>query len=733
MSERKACLLCLLSVLLATLLVGGGFLLGHGFNYFKSLVSPGSSNKVAMHKHFRSAVSLEEIRKSLRYFSSRPHIAGSPRQLELANDLARRWREAGFDRVEMPQYQVLLSFPQKDKPNLVTLLHSNGSIAYQTSAEEQVVANETLVSPFLAYAPSGTLEGELVYVNYGRLEDFARLRDNLGINITGKIAIMRMGSIYRGDKVMNAAANGAIGAILYTDPDTYAKEGQAKSDTYPFTPWLPPDGVQLGSVYSDMDTGDPLTPGLPAIPGMHRRSYKGSGLPSIPAQPISYGEAAQILSRMGGLAVPKEWRGSLNISYNLGPELTNNMRVKLEVHNKLEIKTIYNVIGTIYGQEEPDRYVLMGNHRDSWVFGAIDASTGTAVTAEISRGFGKLLKKGWRPRRTIMMCSWDAEEYGLIGSHEWVEEHHQVLRDRAVTYLNMDVAVGGNYVMQVAGSAMLKGAIMSQLRKIPEPQGSGRTLYDVMVEREPSKAEVNKPAYNGVASGSDYAPFSYFVGIPVADFTYAMGYENKSMFYPVYHSKYDTFEYMEKFGDPGFVAHKAIAQFGGSLLLSLADAPLLPLTVANYAIRMNQSFTNLRNRHLTSLTKQNITLEYLQGAVSDFQSVAKGFLATVAKARWSADWGEFRLMRRINDQLMAVEKSFIYANGLPGRPLVRHVLFAPELHNTYGTSSFPGISDAIYTASQSGKRWEDVSKQISIATQCVMAATEAIEPFRLLT
>ncbi|XP_032228690.2 glutamate carboxypeptidase 2 [Nematostella vectensis] len=732
-ARRRRCLVVTVVVLIAFLvgLLIGAFAISRSGSKEKHKIEDRGSQakRDVLQEEFRNLMNAENLRENLKYFSSRPHIAGSPRQVELANDLARRWREAGFDRVEMPQYQVLLSFPQKDKPNLVTLLHSNGSIAYQTSAEEQIAEpseNDTLViPPFLGYAPSGTVEGELVYVNYGRLEDFARLRDNLGINITGKIAIMRYGKNFRGNKVANAAKSGAIGAILFSDPADYAPMGYTANDTYPSTPWLPSTGAQRGSIYTGKGIGDPLTPGLPSIPGMYRRPYSQSELPAIPAHPMSYGDAVHFLSKMAGSAVPKEWRGSLDISYNLGPGLTNNMRVKLEVHNELEIKTIYNVIGTIYGQEEPDRYVLMGNHRDSWVFGAVDASTGTAVTAEISRGFGELMKKGWRPRRTIMMCSWGGEEFSLIGSREWVEQHSKALSERAITYINLDIAVGGNFVPSASGSPLLKSPIMSQLRTVQDTNAK-KTLYDVMTERQPSMTTPKEPIYKMVGSGSDYAGFYHKVGVPVSDFTYDMGYNNRSLFYPVYHSQHDTFHWMVKFIDPDFAIHKSMAELGGSLLLDIADAPLLPLSVGEYAKKLNKSFAVLSQRKI--FANKSISLVALENATRAFMMAADKFVEIVERAREDPDAHSFALLRRLNNQMVQVEKSFINWQGLPGRPLVRHVLFAPELHNTYGTSSFPGISDAVYTASQSGKGWDDVKIQISIATECVMAATEAIRP-----
>ncbi|XP_031563735.1 N-acetylated-alpha-linked acidic dipeptidase 2-like [Actinia tenebrosa] len=684
-------------------------------------------------KQLRDVISSDELRENLRYLTKRPHIAGSARQKELADELAKRWRSYGFDKVEMPEYKVLLSFPQKDKPNLVTLKQRNGSVVFQTSIKEKISEeseNDTLVlPPFLGYAPSGTVEGELVYVNYGRTEDFETLKNQLKVNVTGKIAIMRYGKIFRGDKVHNAALYGAIGAIIYSDPADYALLGIGPNDTFPNTPWLPPTGAQRGSIYTAHGVGDPLTPGHPAIPGVYKRPWNESGLPKIPAHPMSYGDAINFLKHIQGANVPEDWKGSLNITYKVGPGLSQGMRVRLEINNQLEVKSIFNVIGTIFGKQEPDRYVLVGSHRDSWVFGAVDAASGTAAMTEIARGLGELLKKDWRPRRTMKFCSWGGEEFSLIGSTEWVEQHSKDLAERAVSYLNMDTGVEGNFVLSAKGSPLMIETMTSQQKLVTDPNAHDdkETMYDIGVERNPSPEDPKKPNFPVVGSGSDYAPFYHVVGVPVADLSYQMGYGNKSVPYPVYHSQHDTFYWITKFIDPEFLVHKAVAQFGGSVLLTLADSPLLPLSVDFFSKRLNDSFGSLLKND--AFTKQNISLKYLGEAVDEFVLTVRRFTAMASEIKEKEDNQADDLLRRLNDQMVQVEKAFIYSDGLPGRKLVRHVLFAPELHNLYGSSSFPGVNDAIYDAKTNGN-WIEVEKQISIALECVLAATEAIQPLQ---
>ncbi|KAK3726288.1 hypothetical protein QZH41_012711 [Actinostola sp. cb2023] len=758
--QKRRCR-CISAIVVVVILFVIGLIIGYFIGkahkpskHAKPATSQSEAARKEQRTNLRDSINTENLRETLRFFSKYPHIAGSPQQKKLAEELAKRWRSYGFNKVEMPEYKVLLSFPQKDKPNVVTLRYSNGTIAFQTSGKpmtpivrfgraiviqhspfapstffEIAIAEKSendpdVVPPFLGYSPSGTAEGDLVYVNYGRVEDFDQLVNKLNVSVKGKIALMRYGKIYRGDKVKNAEKQGAIAAIIYSDPVDDAPLGAEPKDVFPNTPFLPSTGVQRGSIYTASGVGDPLTPGVPSIPGIYRIPVNASGMPNIPAHPMSYGDAIHFLSQMQGATVPEDWKGALPITYRLGPGLANGMKIKLELHNKYEVQSIYNVIGTIYGKEEPDRYVLMGNHRDSWVFGAVDASSGTTTTTEIARGIGELLKKNWRPRRTIKMCSWGGEEYSLIGSREYVEQHSKDLAAKAVAYLNMDTAVKGNFVFAAAGSPLMKDVVTSLEKVVTDPNAHDdkQTLYDIMSERQPSSD--GKPEFPLVGSGSDFSHFYHHIGVPVADFMYMFGHNNKTTWYPVYHTQHDTFYWLTKFADPDFLFHKAMAQFGGSLLLELADSPLLPMNVLEYTKKMNSSFAAIKNNE--HLKKQNISIAYLEKAIEKFMSAADSFASVIAKIKVKEDEQSFADLRRLNDQLVQVEKSFIYSDGLYGRKYIKHVLFAPEMHNLYGVSSFPGINDAIFDAKTNGQ-WIPVEKQISAVIECVMAATEAIQ------
>ncbi|EDO46336.1 predicted protein, partial [Nematostella vectensis] len=673
-----------------------------------------------------------------RFFSERPHIAGSKRQEELADELVKRWNDYGFDKVEKVKYDVLLSYPDPDKPNTVKLMNADGRVNYTCSGQEKVrdaAENDTLVvRAVLGYAPNGTVEEQLIYVNFGRVEDFERLRDELGVVIQGRIAIMRYGKIFRGDKVANAARFGAKGAIIFSDPQQYAPEGTTPDKVYPNGEWLPPTGVQRGSIYTALGAGvgDPQTPALPSIEGIYRRPLNESELPTIPAQPISYGDAIHFLRNMGGNKAPDDWQGDLPITYNLGPGFTpqSNLQnnIKMELHNHIEVKSIYNVIGTIYGREEPDRYVLMGNHRDSWVFGAVDAGTGTGTTNEVARVLGKLKRTGWTPRRTVKMCSWAAEEYSNIGSREWVEEHRKILDKRAVAYLNCDMAVGGSFAMRARATPLLKGLIWKWMSKVTDPTDPNNNIFDVMIKRlPPNKMDPGKPNVQVLTSVSDFAHFYHHMGIPSTDMTYQYGYKGKMSSYPVYHSQHDTYKWASTFMDPGFVIHKAMGQLLGGMLLELADTPLLPMDVRLYADVINKTLTVLKTIEGVTLAQRGITLEFLEKAVAKFSESARAFDNVRSSVEKNQDKESFPVLRRLNNQMVEVDKAFVYPYGLPGRPLTRHVAFAPERYNAYGSSSFPGVSDAIFDAKRGHGSWDEVEKQISIVMQSALSAAEVLK------
>ena len=383
------------------------------------------------------------------------------------------------------------------------------------------------------------------------------------------------------------------------------------------------------------------------------------------------------------------------------------------------------MIGTIFGKENPDRYIIVGNHRDSWSFGAVDALSGTSVTNEMARVLGTLLKKGWRPRRTIKICSWGGEEFNLIGSHEWVEENANILTERAVAYINLDIAVCGDYVLRARGSPLFRQITHKLSKQIKDPKNTeGKdTMYDIWLKRTPSYTNNNEPMLFNLFSASDYVPFYQYLGVPCGDFGYWFGYGDRSSLYPVYHTQQDTFYWMKTFVDQKFEVHKAMTQFGGGMLLDLADEPLLPLDIINYALALNFSFHVVASS--PKFAANNISLSTLQEAISGFLAASQKF-----ESRKSDPTLVERpsVLRTINDQMVRVEKAFIYPYGLPGSKQARHVAFNFGFHNIEpGRATFPGVTEALHLAEKSGD-WNLVRQQLSIAVYCVESATRVLEP-----
>ncbi|XP_061484857.1 N-acetylated-alpha-linked acidic dipeptidase 2-like isoform X3 [Rhineura floridana] len=438
---------------------------------------------------------------------------------------------------------------------------------------------------------------------------------------------------------------------------------------------------------------------------------------------------------MGGPPPPDEsWKGNLNVSYNIGPGFsgTHSMRkVRMHVHTINKITRIYNVIGTIKGAVEPDRYIIFGGHRDSWVFGGIDPTTGAAVLQEVARSFGKLVMKGWRPRRTIIFASWDAEEFGLLGSTEWAEENAKILQSRAVAYINTDSSIEGNYTLRVDCSPLLNHLVYNLTKEIASPdEGYGsKSLYESWLEKDPSPERKHLPRINKLGSGSDFEVFFQRLGIVSGRVRYTKNRKiDKFSNYPVYHTTYETFELVERFYDPAFRKHLAVAQLRAGLVYELANSQLLPLHCQDYAEALRtyaNGIYDLAKKHKAHLEMHHVSFDPLFSAVTNFTERAADFHHRLSQL----DKNEPITVRRMNDQLMLLERAFIDPLGLPGRRFYRHIIFAPSSHNKYAGVSFPGIYDAMFdidSRTDQHKAWEEVKRQISIAAFTVQAAAETL-------
>ncbi|XP_072332561.1 N-acetylated-alpha-linked acidic dipeptidase 2 isoform X2 [Scyliorhinus torazame] len=619
----------------------------------------------------------ENIRLYLRNWTLFPHLAGTEQNRQLAQQIQKQWKSWGLYSVELVHYDVLLSYPNKSNPNYISIIDENGYSIFNTSFYEPLPPGyenvEDLVPPYNAYSPAGIPVGDLIYVNYARIEDFFQLERKLGINCSGKIMIARYGKIFRGNKVKNAMNAGAQGLIFFSDPADYCAPGV---HPYPDGWNLPGSGVQRGNILNLDGAGDPLTPGFPANEYAFRLD-EGIGLPKIPVHPIGYKDAEEILRYMGGVSAPSEWKGGLNVSYNIGPgfkDSYSSRKVRMHVHTRNEVRRIYNVIGKIRGAVEPDRYVIFGGHRDAWGFGSIDPTSGAVVLHEAVRSFTKLMKEGWRPRRTVIFASWDAEEFGLLGSTEWAEDNAKLLQERGVAYINADTSIEGNYTLRVDCSPLLYQLVYSLTKKIPSPDDGyeGKSLYQSWYEKDPWTGYKEAPRIRKLGSGSDFEVYFQRLGITSGRARYTKN-RNTAKFssYPVYHSAYETFEMVEWFYDPSFKKMLTVAQVRGGLVYEIVDSIIIPFDCRDYA----EALTNYANviyeqalQHQLQLNKYQVSFDSLFSAIHNFTRIATDFHKQLEKI----DITDALAVRIVNDQLMLLERSFIHPMGLPGRPFYRN-------------------------------------------------------------
>ncbi|XP_034404357.1 N-acetylated-alpha-linked acidic dipeptidase 2 isoform X2 [Cyclopterus lumpus] len=724
-------------------IVTASLLLGFFIGWSANTTRSNSANKSTSGKYLKEllqGMQPDQIRQHLWKFTRLPHLAGTEQNLRYAEQIGKEWLEFGLDTVEMVPYDVLLSYPNKSQPNYISIVDQFGSEVFNTSLAEPVPEGyedvSNIVPPYSAFSAKGQPEGDLVYVNYGRTEDFSQLEKDMGINVTGKIVIIRYGKIFRGNKVTNAMLAGAKGVILFSDPADYCAVGV---QSYPHGWNLPGGGAQRGNIFNMNGAGDPLTPGYPAKEYTYRSNLENVvGLPNIPVHPIGYNDAIHLLKNMGGQIPPNNWKGTLDVSYRIGPGFTGDFKsqkVRMNIHTNNQVTRIHNVIGRIRGALEPDRYVILGGHRDAWVFGGIDPMSGAAVVHEIVRTFGLLLRKGWRPRRTIIFASWDAEEFGLQGSTEWAEDNAKMLQERAVGYVNADSAIEGMYTLRVDCTPSLHTLVYDLTKQIasPEEGEEGVSLYESWHKRDNWTNDRDAPRISKLGSGSDFEAYFIRLGIAAARARYTKNKETERYSsYPVYHSVYETFELVDKFYDPTFKRLRAVAQVRAGLIFQLAESQLLPLDVNQYADSLGkyaQSIVQLAQRHPQEMTKYEVSFDALFSAVGNFSVAARDFherLQTLNREEYDP-----MPVRVMNDQLMYLERAFIDPMGLPGRPFYRHVIFAPSSHNKYAGESFPGIYDALFdikNSADTAKAWEEVKHQISIAAFTVHAAGMTLTP-----
>jgi N-acetylated-alpha-linked acidic dipeptidase len=625
----------------------------------------------------------------LKTLTAAPHLAATPEDHKTAEYVAQKFRAAGLD-TEIVPYRVLMNWPKVVR---VEAYDAAGHLLMSGPTREHVNGDPgqddpRVVMPFNGSSGSGDVTGEVVYANYGRLEDFDQLAAQ-HIDLHGKIVLVRYGSNFRGVKVYIAEQRGAIGVLIYSDPQD---DGYFKGDAYPNGPWRPETGVQRGSVqYLFKYPGDPETPGVAStldLPDSRRiTDFVGpeGNQPRIISIPISYHDAAPILQALKGPGAPQGWQGALPFRYHLGETGgPGAVRVHLVSQQDYQRRIIWDVIGKIKGSAYPDEWVVAGNHRDAWVYGAVDPSSGTAAMLESVHGIGALLQQGWRPKRTIVFCSWDAEEQGLIGSTEWVEQHAGAL-EKAVAYFNVDVAVSGP---DFSASAVpsLKDFVRDVTRAVPSPQGG--TVYEQWRNAHPANDEHHASStqlsgtevhVGDLGSGSDYTPFLQHVGVPSTD----IGSDGP---YGVYHSTFDDFAWYTENADPKFVYLQEMARVFGLEALRMADADVLPYNYATYAREISGYIAEARRK------AGDAGLNSLDFAPAEAAAGRLASAARKAQALQTAPPGDLAVL---NLALRQTETAFISAAGLPNRPWYRHTIYAPGEYTGYSAVVIPGVNEAI--------------------------------------
>ncbi|HEY0761132.1 MAG TPA: M28 family metallopeptidase [Pyrinomonadaceae bacterium] len=635
-------------------------------------------------EQFRAVPNPKSAREHLRRLTIEPHIAGTKEDYDTAVYVRDQLRSYGLA-AELKEYEVWLNYP-----NAPTILELITAKRQRLDTREAVVAgdptssNPKITPLFNGYSASGDVTAAVVYANYGLPGDYEELK-KAGVDVKGKIVIVRYGNSFRGVKAKVAEDNGAIGCIIYSDPED---DGYMQGDVFPKGPWRPVASGQRGSVQYLFDyPGDPLTPGKPAIPGTPRlKPEEATDLTRLPVQPIAYDVAKMILSQLKGPVRPRGFQGGLPFAYHVGG--TNDVKLRLKTDMDYKQRKIWNVVARIDGNEEKDRWVILGNHRDAWVFGAVDPNSGSSAMLEVGHGFGELLKQGWKPRRTIILCSWDAEEYGLIGSTEWAEEYADELKDKAVAYLNLDAAVSGPHFGASSVPSLWK-LMRATTRDIKDPK-TGKTVYQQWQDH----ARENRPEgeqhpletrISALGSGSDYTPFLQHLGVPSTD----MGFNGD---YGVYHSAYDSFYWMDHFGDPGFTYHVAAAQLWGTLAMRLADADGLSFDYTDYATQIREYFTEaMRLARIRNLAN-SFDDKSMTSAIDDFSKEAERVEKNRQDAVRKSDREE---LAKINNALLQAERQFIDAKGLRGRAWYKHQIYAPGIYTGYAAQPLTDFRQAL--------------------------------------
>jgi N-acetylated-alpha-linked acidic dipeptidase len=633
--------------------------------------------------------------EELKTLTAEPHWASSPEDHKTALYVAENFKAAGLH-TDIQEFRIWINKPVKIE---IEAFDASGKKLMSGPSPEHVDPtayggdpfqdDPRILPAFNGSSPSGEVTADVVYANYGTLEDFKKLA-SLGVSVKGKIVLVRYGQNFRGVKAYIAQQYGAAGLLIYSDP---ADDGYAKGDMYPRGPYRPASGVQRGSVqFLPIYAGDPETPGVAATPDLPDSARVTDptkmNQPSIPSNPLSYMDASPILEALDGPETPRAWQGALPFTYHLGG--TGAVKVHMNLVQDYKLRTIWDVVGTIDGTDptEKENWVVAGNHRDAWVYGAVDPNSGTAAMLEAVHGIGDLLKQGWKPKRRVVICSWDAEEEGLMGSTEWVEMHAEQLK-HAVAYFNTDVGVAGPD-FDASAVPSLQEFVRDVTREVPSPKGGTvyeqwKTSQQTAPRRHGAAAQNETPVGDTVrvgdlGSGSDFTPFIQHLGVPSTD----VGSGGP---YGVYHSVFDNYNWFIKFADPTFVYEQQMARVFGLEILHMADTDVLPYDYRLYGKDVEGYVAEAQKRATTA--KMQLNFSAASAAANRFTAAGESVYKLQSSA--VAGTGEARLNAALRD----AETALLLEAGLPRRPWYKHAIYDPGEYTGYAAVVIPGVNEGI--------------------------------------
>ncbi len=679
--------------------------------------APHATTEHQLESKFQSIPSPEKAREWHRTFTAEPHPAASERNTQLADFIADEWRKQGWEEVALRRYDVLHSRPRSVSLEMTQPIHFTASLREDADDVDPDTKNPAVSGSYFGYSASGDVTAEVVYAHSGNLEDYDLLRKN-GVSVKGKIVLVRYSNpySYRGFKALTAEREGAAALLIYSDP---AEDGSARGKVFPDGPWGPESHIQRGAItYDYIVPGDPTTPGWASVPGAkHIAPEEARSLPKIPALPLSWRDAKPLLENMNGPEVPQDWQGALPITYRFAGAV--KVHLKVDMDTSMQPYTV--VEARIRGRELPDEWVLLGNHRDAWVYGGVDPSSGTASMMELTRSLGELKQGGVRPRRTIVVCSWDGEEYALTGSTEWGEQFADDLKRKLVAYLNVDESVAGaattagpeGLSFSPAAVASLAPMLVEASKDVRAP--SGKSLYDAWRATSMRDAKASAPPLDSalvetrIGSGSDHTVFLNHLGRPVINLDFAGDYG-------VYHSMYDDHYWMEHIGDPTFEYHVALTRIWGLVTLRLANADVLPFDFGFNASALEQFLGELEHKNKSEL--KHLSLKRLHARIAEFEKAGDLLRDATARDLLSGSAAPEKI-QRLNEQLLQVESNWLDPAGIPGRPWFQHLLYSSRY--TYAHLEFPGLTEAV-----ENRDWKLAAQQAGLLEKALKKNTELL-------